>query len=102
MGWGTSFKADMYISRELFRSEEEVQGKINELTEDINRIKRRLALMIAANPETFLDKSEDSDPLYELDNRINGHLELFEEDLIHRYRLQLLLDNWKNKELDES
>lgn len=101
MGWGTSFTADMYISRELFRSEGEVQDKINELTESIDRTKRRLALMIAANPETFLDKSKDSDPLYELDNRINDYLELFEEDLIHRYRLQLLLDNWKNKELDE-
>lgn len=101
MGWGLSFKADMYLSKETYNTEYEVEHEIESLTESINRCKRRIALMIAASPSTFIDKGEDIDPLYELDNRINDHLELLETDIIHKYNLQLLLNNWDKRELDE-
>lgn len=101
MGWGLEFKANIYLSKETYNTEYEVEQEIENLIESINRCKRRLALMIAANPSTFIDKGDEVDPLYDLDNKINDHLEMLEEDIVHRYRLQLLLDNWDKREIDE-
>lgn len=102
MGWGLSFKADIYLSKETYNTEYEVEQEIENLTESINRCKRRLALMIAANPSTFIEKGEDIDPLYDLDNKISSHFESLEENIVHSYRLQLLLNNWDKREIDNS
>lgn len=51
MGWGLSFKADIYLSKETYNTENEVQDSIDELDKDINRVKRRIALMIASSPD---------------------------------------------------
>ena len=101
MGWGLSFKADIYLSKETYNSEHEVEQEIEDLTESIDRCKRRIALMISANPSTFIEKGEDIDPLYDLDNKISSHLESLEENIIRRYRLQLLLNNWDKRKIDE-
>lgn len=48
MGWGTDFKANIYLSRERFKTEYELDSKIEE-TKDYIRVAREKILMACMN-----------------------------------------------------
>jgi uncharacterized protein YlzI (FlbEa/FlbD family) len=82
MGWGTSFTADIYLNRIIFNSKYEVQSKIEELEENINRYREEILMYASATPKDIFPNSEE-DILFSIKCKINDLFECLEDD----YRL---------------
>lgn len=96
MSWGTDFNVNLYISRECFNSKEEVSMRIDEVDSNLYDIRRRLSMIAIADPRILLEKDE-TDLLYSIDVRMRELMEQYEEDVILKYKLELLYDNWKDE-----
>ena len=69
MGWGTDFKTNVYLSRQIFKTEGELDYAIKEAEEAIQTNRELLLMMSMANPKDLIE--EDEDALYATRNRVN-------------------------------
>lgn len=85
MSYGTDFKADVYLNRQIFKNRNEVDEAIKEKEEQV-QTDRELLLMIAmANPKDLAEEGEDV--LYATRNRVNDLI----DDIISEQRELILL-----------
>lgn len=56
MGWGTTFKPGIYLSRFHFDSAYDIEDAIEELEEDIQRAKESLMMLAASRPSDISEE----------------------------------------------
>ena len=105
MGWGTSFKAEIYLSRQVFSSKLELDERIKELEGYIESAKQELTAYAVATPRDIIPEKDESGYIQ---NPIDGVLrktrEIFEwmednyRDLNRLYQYQQYLE--ENPDVD--
>lgn len=98
MGYGTYVKVELYFSRQEFKSKDEVEEKIQECNETINDAKSKILLMQSGSlviPQEWKDE-----PISWIKSMYDDLFETIEENLIEKYRLELLLRNFDHQEFD--
>ena len=105
MGWGTSFKADVYLSRQVFSSKGELDERIKELEEYIESAKRELTAYAVATPRDIIAEKDESgyiqNPIDEVLRKVNETFEWMEDnyrDLNKLYQYQQYLE--ENPDID--
>jgi len=106
MGWGTSFTADVYLSRQVFQNRYELDERVKELEEYINSAKQELTALAVATPRDIIaEKNEDGyvqNPIDEILRKTRENFEWMEDNYIalHRlYQFQQYLDENPDVEL---
>lgn len=98
MGWETTLYTSLHFNRKTYEYKYEVEGDIDELTKSINRCRQELRdLATMTDPDKMLRSSADAEytNAYDLITyRFDEIIEIYEEDLIERAKLQKLLDEW--------
>jgi hypothetical protein len=90
MGWGTTFKPEIYLSREQFSTDGALEDEISELEKSIERTKQTIAMYVAASPKDIIPEEWKEQGVDFLKHRIDENMEMLEEDLIKLYKLRLL------------
>ena len=90
MGWGIDFKADVYLSRQSYRSKQEVADRMEELDKEINDHEVKLKMIGIANPNDIVPTEEDK--VFWVNREISDVLEEYRASVIDRYNLYLYLD----------
>jgi hypothetical protein len=83
MGWGTDFKADIYISRETFDSVQSLKNKIEDVKDDI---KDTMLLL-----HIYTQREPPHDAVHERKAEVNEICEYLIETHILLYKLELYL-----------
>lgn len=95
MGWGTDFNADIYLSRELYRSKDEIEDKIKESEKLINDFKSDIKMYIGGDAKSF--KDDDESLTCWINNTVNDIFEYIETENVLNYQRRLLIENFNNK-----
>ncbi len=100
MSQGTYFTAkDVYISRHLFSSVEEVEEQIKDYNIYINKLKLRLYGMVCSTPRDIIPVGDEGwEPLEYVQKEFEEIVENIEEYTYIIYKLELLKDNWDTME----
>ena len=93
MGWGTQFKADIYINKQVFKSTYELDDKIEELSSTLNMYKALLKQYASATPRDIVPKEWEGEPIEWLNNKVDEIVDSFEELQYDLYRLRLFKDH---------
>lgn len=81
MGWGTSFKEDMYISKRCFDSIFELEDAIEDLKEDIVQREKEILMYVSGRPSDFIPSDWEEDGVMFLKNRVEELFLFYKEDL---------------------
>lgn len=92
MGWGTTFKTDIYLNKTSFSSKIELDDTIKDLEKSIERYKQEIAMYTTSTPSSITPDEWKDDSITFLYNKLRDLLELYEEDLIRLHRFYLLQD----------
>ena len=105
MGWGTSFKAEIYLSRQVFRSKLELDERIKELEGYIESAKQELTAYAVATPRDIIAEKDESGYIQNpIDEVLRKTREIFEwiednyRDLNRLYQYQQYLE--ENPDVD--
>lgn len=98
MGWGTTFEAEIYLSRQVFNHRDEVEFRLEEVTDSINRCKQGIAMLVAVTPK---DYSNEENPLFEMRVELNEATDYLEDLLAERTRLGLYLEYLKENNIEK-
>jgi hypothetical protein len=91
MGYGTDFKADIFLSRQSYSRKHEVEIRIEELNELIIGCEANLKMYASATPKDIIPPNDSEDPIYWLGARIDEELSMYRDYVIDRYNLDLYL-----------
>lgn len=97
MGWGTDFKADIYLNKQVFSSKFEVEDKIEELSKSIDDNKSILKMYASSTPSAIVPDELKEDTIGWLNNEINMVLDTLQEEIVERYNLKLYLEYLEKK-----
>ena len=105
MGWGTSFKAEIYLSRQVFSSKLELDKRIKELEGYIESAKQELTAYAVATPRDIIAEKDESGYIQNpIDEVLRKTREIFEwiednyRDLNRLYQYQQYLE--ENPDVD--
>ena len=105
MGWGTSFKAEIYLNRQIFNSKFELDEKIREVEGYIESAKRELTAYAVATPRDIIAEKDESgyiqNPIDEILRKVHETFEWMEDnykDLNKLYQYQQYLE--ENPDID--
>ena len=100
MGWGTDFKANIYLSRERFETIYELDSKIEE-TQDYIRIVREKILMACMNGKEAFNiedcEGNKCDLVDVVHRNVNEWLDWLIEKNNQLYTYELLKKNFKDR-----
>ena len=101
MGWGTDFKANIYLSRERFETMYELDSKIEE-TKDYIRVVREKILMVCMNGKEAFNvedcEGNKCDLVDVVHRNINEYLDWLLELNNKLYEYDLLKQNFDKRE----
>lgn len=101
MGWGTDFTADIYISRERFDNEHELDEKIKETKEWIQTVREKILMVCIGGKDSFnLKDCEDNncDAVDVIHRNINEWLDWLIEENDKLFCYELLKENFDKRE----
>lgn len=105
MGYGTSFKAEIYLNRQIFSSKHELDIKIEEVEGYIESAKRELTAYAVATPRDIIAEKDESgyiqNPIDEVLRKTRETLEWMEDnyrDLNKLYQYKQYLE--ENPDVD--
>lgn len=98
MGWGTTFKAEVYLNRQVFSHRSEVEYRLEEVKDSVNRCKQDIAMLVAVTPK---DYSNEENPLFEMKTDLNETMEYLEDMLVERTRLGLYLEYLEENNIEK-
>lgn len=101
MGFGTNFTADIYLSRERFGTEYELDEKIEETKEWIQTIREKILMACMGGKDSFnLKDCEDNecDAIDVIHKNVNEWLDWLVEENDKLYSYELLKENFDKKE----
>ena len=101
MGWGTYFKPEIYISREKYSSIDEVNTEIKDINKSIAGYETKLKMFAIGNIPDILPEEGKEDPIFYTNNEISQIVEMLNEDIIRKYKLELLIEFFDTKSFDE-
>ena len=91
MGWGTDFKANVYLNKITFSSKYDVEYKISELKEDIITLEKLILGWCHANPIRDEEEILDTDTIT---FRLNQKFEEYRELLRTLTLVELYLEHY--------
>lgn len=101
MGWGTDFTADIYLSRERFETEYELDSKIEE-TKDYIRVVREKILMACMNSKDAFNIEDCEGNKFDLVDVVHRNVNELLDWLIEMndklYMYELLKKNFDKRE----
>jgi hypothetical protein len=108
MSFGTFCNCELYLSRELYKTKEELEEKIREEEEYISQLRQQICMYIASTPKDIYLKIEGEDGDYKEGDCIMLGLSYAASELLNEYedaiRLQdrrsYVLENFDKKEDD--
>ena len=98
MGWGTTFEAEVYLSRQVFSNRSEVEFRLEEIEDSMNWCKQNIAMLVAVTPK---DYSNEENPLFEMKTELNESLEYLEDLVVERTRLGLYLEYLEENNIEK-
>ena len=109
MGWGTSFKADIYLSRQTFNNRYELSEKIKELEGYIEFSKGKLTSLAVATPKDIvIEKNDEGYMESPFDQILRKTTEIFEfmeenyRELNKLYQYQEYLEDNPDVDMNQS
>lgn len=100
MSWGTDFKADIYLSRQMYNGVWEVKDRIEEIDKELAEIGGKLKILSGATPKDIIPDEWKESPVQWINNEIETLLDDYQENLIHRYTLNLYLRYLEDENTD--
>lgn len=91
MGWGTDFKADVFLNRQMFTNKHEVEEAIKEKINEIIQNEVLLLGYAMATPKDIFPNSDDV--AFDVKLAISEVLENLSELHVDRYKLSLYLES---------
>lgn len=102
MGWGTTFTADIYLSRESIHSKYDLDSQLDEVRDDIQHIREKILMFCAAGPnalpKTDCEGNELDEYITSLHHEMKELFKWYEESVEKQYALGLLADDWDETE----
>lgn len=98
MGWGTTFKVEVYLNRQVFSYRSEVKFRLKEIEDIVNTCKQDIAMLVAVTPK---DYSNEENPLFEMKTELNDTMEYLEDRLVERTRLKLYLEYLEENNIEK-
>ena len=101
MSWGTDFTADIYISRERFDNEYELDEKIKETKEWIQLTKEKILMACIGGKDSFNLIDCEGNPCNAVDvihMEVTNMLNSLLEDNERLFRYELLRENFDKRE----
>jgi hypothetical protein len=102
MGWGTTFTADIFFSKEHIDNLYQLESKIEDAERDIRTCRERILMHCAAGvnaaPKYDCEENVIDSPLMCIHNEVNELFDWYEEAVTTRYKLNLLKDDWDDKD----
>lgn len=105
MGWGTTFKAEIYLNRQIFQDRYELDEKVKEIEGYIESAKQELTALAVSTPKDVIAEKDESgypqNPIDEILRKTRETFEWMEENYrnLHQlYEYQQYLD--ENPEVD--
>ena len=92
MGWGTSFKKDIYLNHKVFSNKYELEEKIKLNKKWIENNISKLKMFASANPKDVIDIEWKEQPIDWISNQIDDLIESIEDCSFENYQLNLYLD----------
>ena len=92
MGWGTDFKADIYLNRMQFSSVCEVEDKIKELQDDNDLWEKRILMFCSANPKDIVPDEWKDDAIMFIHNQVSELILMIKENSVTISNLILYKD----------
>jgi hypothetical protein len=102
MGWGTDFTAEIFLNREVFSSNSDLEYKIEELKQFIENHKKEISMYVSANPKDIIPDDWKEDGLNFLIFKLKEIFENYEADLIMLAKLEMLQDTCLVQGIDVS
>jgi len=99
MGFGTEFKADIYISRKVFTSIAEVQDYRSELEDDIITDKAKVLMYVSATPKDVIPDDWKDEPIRWLQDQLVELLRNIEENLNLLFKIDHYLEYLKENNI---
>ena len=93
MGWGTSFKPELYISKQIYKDLDDLNYDIKELDDVIKSLEAKILMYASANPKDIVQKDSD-DIISDLQCSISILLDDYKEIIETRYLLTQLSENF--------
>lgn len=97
MGWGTTIKTEIYLSRMIFENRGLLEDEIEELEKTIERNKQEILMYCSANPKDIVPKDLDEEAIGFISNKVNDLLNDIEYNSVMLYKLNLLLENFEER-----
>jgi hypothetical protein len=89
MGWGTDFKADIFLNREIYKSEYELDDQIEEIESDIVNTRAKILMYSSTNIKDIIPEDWKDEPINFIYNSVNEELNNLSEQIRHLQRLFL-------------
>ena len=97
MGWGTEFKAYIYLNRQAYNSPEEVDEKLINIQDDIDYIEKKLIALIAMT-HTPTENETAGDVTTSIISDFDEMMGWYRELIIQKYNLRMYRDYLSNIE----
>lgn len=91
MGWGTSFYTNMYISKKIFHSMNEIDQEIEEIKNDIESERQTLLMYASSTPKDIADA--DTDIIFDIKSKINESIETLRDLYNQLFKLEYLKES---------
>lgn len=95
MGWGIDFTANIYLNKQSYSNKHDVEDKIEDLNEDIQRAKEHLFLLVGGGTSLVSEEFKDDKTIY-LHSQVTEILNEMEDCIVQRKLLYLYLDYLEN------
>ena len=90
MGWGTTFKPEVYLTRVHYKTMDEIDEKIEELTKAIESSKQTISMMVSSTPKDIVKTDEEGCVISDIQVNLNETFEFLEEELYNLSMVSLL------------
>lgn len=93
MGWGTSFKPELYISKKIYRDLDDLNFDINEVNDFMKSLESKILMYASANPKDIVQK-DCEDVIYDIHYQLSMLIEEYREMVETKYLLTQLSENF--------
>ena len=94
MGWGTTFTAEIYLSRQTFQSKGDLEDFIRQTNEDIRRRQEQIFMFCSSNVRDLVPKEWEERSVVFIHDRVTELMNEIFSDTVLLCKLQLLLENY--------
>lgn len=89
MSWGIDFTADIYLSKQSYRTVMEVKDRIDVLMREVQDYETTIKMYISANPKDIVAEEWKDDPIVWLKNQVDELFISIHENEVEIYKLGL-------------